>query len=99
MTPGVALTLCSACGWSGLPERLWCPRCGGSSLRPALVHAGRVRETTAVRRMVGGGPPVRLGTVQLSDGARVVARLEPDATAGVRVRLYTDGGAAVARPL
>lgn len=99
MSPGVAVSLCSACGWSGLPERLWCPRCGSGSLRTALVHAGRVQETTVVRKMVGGGPPVRLGTVQLSGGARIVARLEPDATAGARVRLLTDGGAAVARPL
>ncbi len=99
MTPGVAVSLCTACGWSGLPERLWCPRCGlAGSVRTALVHAGHVEEATIVRKMVGGGPAVRLGTVRLSGGARLIARLRPDATAGGWVRLYSDGGAAVAGP-
>jgi uncharacterized OB-fold protein len=99
VTPGVRVSLCSSCGWSGLPERVWCPSCGLSEgLRIALVHTGHVEEATIVRRMVGGGPSARLGTVRLGSGGRIVCRLLPDATTGSWVRLFSEGGVAIAGP-
>jgi uncharacterized OB-fold protein len=99
VTPGVRVSLCGGCGWSGLPEREWCPSCGlAEPLRTALVHAGHVEDATIVRRMVGGGPSVRLGTVRLGGGARIVCRLLPDATAGAWVRLFSEDGVAIAGP-
>jgi uncharacterized OB-fold protein len=95
--PGVAVSLCEDCGWSGMPERLWCPVCRGQRVRGARVHAGAVEETTIVRK--GVPTTVRLGTVRLVGGGALLARLEAGASEGGRVRLFDDGGAAVARPL
>jgi uncharacterized OB-fold protein len=97
---GVPVSTCTACDWNGLPERLWCPLCGSGAIRIALVHAGAVEEVTIVRKAVGrGGGPVRVGTVRLAGGGALLARLEPGAAEGSRVRLYDDHGAAVARPI
>jgi uncharacterized OB-fold protein len=97
---GVPVTLCNPCGWRGFPERIWCPRCGSSDLRTALVHGGRVEDATILRRAAGRAmaAPVRLGTVRLAGGGLVVARLDR-AGVGDRVRLSLDGGAPVARPV
>jgi uncharacterized OB-fold protein len=97
MTEGVAISLCPVCDWKGLPERLWCPNCGHDHVGVALVHGGRLAETTTVRRAVGDTPGVRIGTVLLPEGGIVIARLEPEAQTGEQVRLFTDEGAAVAR--
>jgi hypothetical protein len=43
--------------------------------------------------------PVPIGTVAIDGGGAAVVRLEAGAGAGDRVRLSTDGGAPVARPL
>ncbi|MBM3679403.1 MAG: hypothetical protein FJW96_16245 [Actinobacteria bacterium] len=100
MTPGARVSLCGDCGWSGLPERLWCPACESGRMRDARAQAGVVEETTQVRR--GGGivgEASRIGTVRLAGGGTIVARLAPGASEGGRVRLFDDNGATVARPL
>ena len=98
MTEGVAISVCPACGWKGLPERLWCPHCGHGRVDVALVHEGSLAETTTVRRSIGGATGVRIGTVLVQGGGVVIVRLEPGTRSGEQVRLFTDEGAAVARP-
>ena len=99
-TPGLEASRCPACGWRGFPARLWCPVCGSDRVRSALVHGGVVEEVTTLRRAPGRRLPgeVRLGLVRLAGGGAAVCRLD-GATAGERVRLATQDGAAVARPL
>jgi uncharacterized OB-fold protein len=97
---GISTTRCPDCGWRGFPSRLWCPRCGSDRLRAALVHGGRVEEVTTLRHAAGRrlAGEVRLGVVSLAGGGVAVCRLE-GAGAGDRVRLTTEDGAPVARPL
>ena len=99
-TPGLAGSRCPSCGWRGFPARLWCPVCGSGGVRRALVHGGVVEEVTTLRHAAGRRLPgeVRLGLVRLAGGGTAVCRLD-GATAGERVRLTTDDGAPVARPL
>lgn len=101
VSPGVRACRCERCGWRGFPARLWCPACGSDRVRPALVHGGRVEETTTLRHAAGRRleGPVRLGLVRLAGGGAAVCRLEAGASAGGRVRLETEDGAPVARPL
>jgi hypothetical protein len=65
-----------------------------------LVQEGTVAEATVLERAVGElAAPVPIGTVAIDGGGAAVVRLEAGAGAGDRVRLSTDGGAPVARPL
>ena len=92
------MSACVACGWKGLPERCWCPRCGSDQVEPAIVHAGRVDEATTLERAVGHpSVSIPIGSVRLPGGGTIVARLEPDVAAGSNVELFEDDGAAVAR--
>jgi uncharacterized OB-fold protein len=93
---------CERCGTGAFPDRLWCPGCGAGELRHAAAGPGRVGEETTLRRPPAAAPndePVRLGTVRLDSGPRVIARLSTDARAGTHVRLeLTPSGAIWARP-
>lgn len=98
MRAGVEVTACGVCGWRGLPERLWCPKCRSDRVRTVLVYDGHVTETSTVRRAVGHrSMAVRIGTVRLVGGGVGIGRLEPGVVSGSRVRLFTDSGAMVAR--
>lgn len=98
MTDGVVVGRCERCGWQGFPRRLWCPACGSDRVADALVCTGRVRETTVLRRAVGGiGGPVRIATVALDGGGILIARLETDAEPGATVRLATVSSAPTAQ--
>lgn len=92
------VSACRACSWQGFPERLWCPACGSDEVVSVRVEAGVVEDATVVRRAPGRdiADPVRLGTVGLAGGGRVVARLQADP--GDAVLLSVDNGAPVARP-
>lgn len=95
------LAVCTACGRAAFPRPLWCAACGGDEWRDEELGAGRVEETTFVRRAPGRvlDAPARLASVRLDAGPVVVARLDPGASAGVRVWVELDGGAPVARPI
>ena len=96
---GVTAYRCEACGWQGFPHRFWCPRCGGAGVSDILVEAGSVEETTTARRLPGHeGGPVRLATVLLDGGGRVIVRLDTAST-GPRVRLRTEDGAFIAHDM
>lgn len=85
---GVRISVCDSCGAGFFPLRLLCPRCGGSEWTPRLVAGGTVRETTIVRRSVGGpAGEVWLATVRLDTGQHVVARLDRPVAEGERVDL------------
>lgn len=92
------VSACRLCGWRGFPERFWCPVCGSDEVDPVPAERGVVEDATELHRAPGRtlAGPVRLGTVGLDGGGRVVARLE--AGPGERVRLSVEGGAPVARP-
>lgn len=94
----VLVSACGTCGWRGFPERIWCPVCGSDQIESVPEELGVVEDATALRRAPGRtlDLPVRIGTVLLDGGARVVARLE--AKSGDRVRLTVEEGAPVARP-
>jgi uncharacterized OB-fold protein len=97
---GVPLSTCADCGWEGFPLRLWCPFCGTDELGERLEERGLVEDSTIVRRAVArpGTLLVRLGTVRLEGGAKVVARLD-GVGRGARVRVELVDGAPVAHPL
>ena len=92
------VSACRGCGWRGFPERLWCPACGSDELDSVRADVGVVEDATVLRRAPGRAldGPVRIGTVALAGGGRVVARLE--AEPGEPVRLSVEDGAPVARP-
>jgi uncharacterized OB-fold protein len=96
---GIPLSTCGDCGWEGFPQRQWCPFCGTSTLGVRLEERGLVEDTTILRRAPGenGTLLVRLGTIRLEGGAKVVARLDA-AGRGARVRVELVDGAPVARP-
>jgi uncharacterized OB-fold protein len=99
VTAGVRVSACVTCGWTGLPERYWCPRCGSDRVEEAIAHTGRVEEATTLERAVGHASlSIPIGSVRLPAGGAIVARLEHGAVAGLDVELVEDGGAAVARP-
>jgi uncharacterized OB-fold protein len=97
MTPGVVVSCCGACGWKGLPERLWCPRCGGTEVGTTRVREGTLEEVTTARRAVRSGVPVAVGSIRLEGGGVLIARLEGALAEGSPVELEDDRGAAVAR--
>jgi uncharacterized OB-fold protein len=92
------VSACRMCGWQGFPERVWCPVCGSDDVDSVEAELGVVEDATTLRRAPGRtlDGEVRLGTVGLAGGGRVVARLE--AEPGERVWLSVEDGAPVARP-
>lgn len=97
MSGGVTVSCCRSCGWKGLPERLWCPRCGSDEVAASLVREGTVEELTLARRARGSGPAVGVGSVRIEGGGALIVRLEGVLAEGSPVDLADDGGAAVAR--
>lgn len=93
------VSACRACGWRGFPVRLWCPACGSDEIETVPERFGVVEDATVLRRAPGRKleAPVRIGTVHLEHGGRVVARLV-DSEPGDRVRLSVEEGAPVAGP-
>jgi hypothetical protein len=99
LTP-LDIFVCDRCGRAAFPRRILCPDCGSAEWRRHEAGPGTVEEVTVLRRGPGRDyPGVRIGSVRLDEGPLVVARLEPGAAAGSRVRLRDDGGAPVAAPL
>jgi uncharacterized OB-fold protein len=94
VTSGVTVSACASCDWRGLPERLWCPRCGSDQVGSCQVVEGTLGEITTARRVAG---PVRVASVAIDGGGSLIARLEHEGRAGEVVALEDDGGAAVAR--
>jgi uncharacterized OB-fold protein len=97
MSAGVTVSSCPSCGWKGLPERLWCPRCGSDEVGTSVLREGVLEEVTTARRARGTGPAVAVGSVRIEGGGALIARLEGAPSEGSRVELEDDGGAAVAR--
>ncbi|MGH2781664.1 MAG: Zn-ribbon domain-containing OB-fold protein [Thermoleophilaceae bacterium] len=99
MIGGVAVAQCIRCGHRVFPDRLGCPVCGGYEWRHVWLHRGTVESVTLVRRAPGRrfDPPVRLATVHLTGGPRVVARLEDELVPGMTAAVDVEGGAVVAR--
>ena len=95
----IPVWICEGCGKTVFPRRSLCSQCGGAEWRRRDADGGVVVEQTFVRHVAGGAPalPVRIGTVVLDAGPRVVARLEAGATLGAPVRLDLEDGAPVAR--
>jgi uncharacterized OB-fold protein len=97
MTAGVTVSACASCEWKGLPERLWCPRCGAERITTFQARAGTLEEITVARRASPAGPPVRVATVRIEGGGALIVRLESDLPEGALVELDDDEGAPVAR--
>jgi uncharacterized protein len=98
MSSGVPVQRCTSCGRHWFPERLACPACGSFELDAAVAVEGVVEEVTLLRRAPGRtlDVPVRLATVRLAEGPRLVARLAADEEPGATVRLDLVDGAPVA---
>jgi uncharacterized OB-fold protein len=96
VTGGVTVSACTSCEWKGLPERLWCPRCGAEGVATFQVHEGTLEEITTARRASSAGP-VRVASVRIEGGGALIARLEEALGEGTLVELADDHGAAVAR--
>ena len=98
MTSGVHVSVCLACGWQGLPERLWCPSCASDRVSSAAVSEGTLEDSTTARRVATAHEgPVQIGSVRIAGGATLIVRLEGGAARGASVELSDDSGAAVAR--
>jgi uncharacterized OB-fold protein len=96
VTAGVSVSACASCEWKGLPERLWCPRCGSDEVATLQVREGTLEEITIARRASPSGP-VRVATVRIEGGGALIARLEAELAEGTLVELADDDGATVAR--
>jgi uncharacterized protein len=96
---GVAVSQCMHCGHRVFPDRLGCPVCGGYEWRHVWLDRGTVEDVTLVRRGPGQSfePPVRLGTVRLTGGPRLVARLEDELEPGMEAVVDLEGGVVIAR--
>ena len=92
---GIAYHVCGSCGLAVYPERLLCSRCGNSTWERKTATRGVVEDATVVQRSIGASQPtdVRLGTVRLSAGPLVIARLVGDAIPGRRVTMRLHSGA------
>ena len=97
MTSGVSVSACASCEWKGLPERLWCPRCGSDRVGSFQAVEGTLEEITIARRAAGADGPVRVASVRIEGGGVLIARLEHEGRVGDVVALEDEGGAAVAR--
>ena len=92
------------CGWCATPATAWtCPRCGATSVRAAVVGAGRTAEELG--RAFPGVPVRTSGRGGVlhdvpADPALVVATpgAEPRAAGGYTAALLLDGDALLARP-
>jgi uncharacterized OB-fold protein len=96
VTGGVSVSACASCEWKGLPERLWCPRCGADRVETFQAREGTLEEITVARRASPSGP-VRVATVRIEGGGALIARLEGDLPEGTLVELIDHDGATVAR--
>jgi uncharacterized OB-fold protein len=96
VTGGITVSACASCEWKGLPERLWCPRCGAEGVATFQAREGTLEEITTARRASSAGP-VRVASVRIEGGGAVIARLEGELAEGTLVELSDDHGAAVAR--
>jgi uncharacterized protein len=97
VTSGVTVSACASCEWKGLPERLWCPRCGGDRVESFRALEGMLEEITTACRAAGAAGPVRVASVRIDGGGALIVRLEHEGQVGEVVALEEDGGAAVAR--
>jgi uncharacterized OB-fold protein len=95
VTAGVSVSACASCEWKGLPERLWCPRCGSDGVATFQVREGTLEEITVARRASPSGL-VRVATVRIEGGGALIARLEAELAQGALVELADDDGATVA---
>jgi uncharacterized OB-fold protein len=97
VSAGVTVSSCASCSWKGLPERLWCPRCGSDEIGTSVLREGVLEEATTARRARGTGPAVAVASVRIEGGGALIVRLEGAPAEGSPVELEDDGGAAVAR--
>lgn len=88
---------CRSCGARRFPQPLWCDACGSDVIDEVAVSSGTVCEATTVHHVAGHRvASVRLGTVKLTRGAVVIARLAPSVEEGSRVDLAVEEDAPVA---
>jgi uncharacterized OB-fold protein len=99
MNGRLAVSQCIRCGHRVFPDRFGCPVCGGYEWRHVWLDRATVEDVTLLRRALGRAfePPVRLGTVRLTGGPRVLARLEDNLAPGMEAALALERGAVVAR--
>lgn len=98
---GVPIGVCMTCGHRVFPDRLLCSVCGGGEWRHEWVSRGVVDEVTTLTRSRGRtyDPPIRLASVQLQSGPRVIARLAHELGPGEEVMLDVESGAIVGHPV
>jgi uncharacterized OB-fold protein len=90
---------CRSCGARRFPKPLWCDVCGSDAVDEVKLSSGTVSEATIVRHIAGRRTaPLRLGTIRLTGGGVVIARLGPSVEEGSRVDVVVEGGAPVAHP-
>ena len=87
------LQLCRDCGRHSFPPRLVCPRCGFGAMEWRRASGrGTVYSTSVVRRRAERGGDYNVAIVELSEGPRMMTRVEGMAPEAVRI-----GMAVVAR--
>ena len=75
---------CRACAVTWFPRRLLCPSCGDGGLSSVPVDTGVLEESTTLR------DGVEIGTLLVSGGARLIARLHGSTSRGDTIALSHD---------
>jgi uncharacterized OB-fold protein len=82
----IAMQVCERCERVCFPPRMHCPNCGAQALiwRP-IAGTGTVYATTVVRQPRDRGPDYNVALIDITEGARMMSRVEGIAPTEVRI--------------
>ena len=82
----VRLQVCGDCGRQVFPPRVLCPRCGLTDLTWSVIDgSASVYSTTTVRQKPARGGDYNVCIVELTEGARMLSRVNGAAPADVTI--------------
>jgi uncharacterized OB-fold protein len=82
----IELQACEACTQVCFPPRTHCVRCGAQAMTwRAIAGTGTVYATTVVRRRPGDGADYNVALIDITEGVRMMSRVEGIAPTAVRI--------------
>jgi uncharacterized OB-fold protein len=86
LTGRIEMQVCEDCKRVCFPPRTHCPACGAQALTwRAIAGTGTVYATTVVRQRPERGPDYNVALIDLTEGARMMSRVEGIPPAQVRI--------------